>query len=149
VAAASKAPPFLALLAASMGSLLPLLRFLGRLRVENGRVDLKRCSLLPIVSLARGLALRVGSTERSTPGRLRDAVSAERLSSSDASALIELHECTMTLVLGQQLRDLEEGVRPSSRVAMNALSKAEARRLAGQLKHLEQVMENARGAMSA
>lgn len=149
VAAAAKAPPFLALLAASMGGLLPLLGFFGRLRAGNGRVDLKRCSLLPIVSLARGLALRVGSTERSTPGRLRDAVSAGRLSESDASELIELHERTMTLVLGQQLRDLEEGVRPSSRVALSALGKAQARALARQLRRLEQVMENARGAMSA
>lgn len=149
VAAASRSPPFLALLAASMLGLLPLLGLFGRLRGEGGRVDLKRCSLLPIVSLARGLALRVGSTERSTPGRLRDAASAGRLSESDARELIELHERTMTLVLAQQLRDLEEGVRPSSRVPLGALGKAEARSLARQLRRLEQVMENARGAMSA
>jgi DNA polymerase-3 subunit epsilon/CBS domain-containing protein len=149
VAAASKSPPFLALLAASLDSLLPLLGLFGRLRAEGGRIDLKRCSLLPIVSLARGLALRVGSTERSTPGRLRDAASGGRLSESDAAELIELHARTMTLVLEQQLRDLDEGVRPSSRVALAALGKAEARSLAQQMRRLEQVMDNARAAMSA
>lgn len=149
VAAASQSRPFLGLLAASLGGLLPLLGLFGRLRSDGGRIDLKRCSLLPIVSLARGLALRVGSTERSTPGRLRDAASAGRLSEADAAELVELHERTMTLVLGQQLRDLEEGVRPSNRVALSALGRAEARALAQQLRRLEQVVENARAAMSA
>lgn len=148
VEAASKTPPFLALLAAAARDLLPLLGHFGRLRANNGRVDLKRCGLLPIVSVARALALRVGSTQRSTPDRLRDAAEAGRLSQADAALLVELHAQLMTLVLGQQLIDLEEGVRPSSRVDVKTLRRPEARSLARQLRRLEYVVQELGGAIA-
>ncbi|MEX2197253.1 MAG: DUF294 nucleotidyltransferase-like domain-containing protein [Burkholderiales bacterium] len=147
VEAASKAPPFLALLATAAHGLLPLLGHFGRLRTDNGRVDLKRCGLLPIVSVARALALRVGSMEHSTPGRLRDATADGRLSEPDAAHLIELHAQTMTLVLRQQLIDLDAGVRPSSRVAVKSLRRGEVKHLARQLRRLEDIVQELSAAM--
>ena len=148
VEAASKAPPFLALLATAAHSLLPLLGHFGRLRTDNGRVDLKRCGLLPVVSMARALALRVGSTEHSTPGRLRDAALDGRLSEPDAALLLELHAQAMTLVLRQQLIDLEAGVRPSSRVELKSLQRGEAKHLARQLRRLEDIVQDLSAAMA-
>ena len=148
VAAASRTPPFLALLAASISALLPLLGYFGRLRTAEGRVDLKRCGILPIVSVARALALRVGSTERTTQGRLRDAAAAERLSQADAAFLLELHAELMSLVLRQQLTDLEEGVRTSNHVALKLMRRGEARALARQLRRLEEILQSLGSAMA-
>ncbi len=142
VLAASHAPPFLALLGTSISALLPLLGFLGRLRMKDGRVDLKRCGILPIVSVARVLALRIGATERSTPGRLREAAAAERLSQTDAAVLLELHALLMSLVLRQQLADLEDGVRPSNNVSLKLLRRDEAKALARELRRLEQILQS-------
>ncbi len=125
VEAASATPPFLALLGESVDALAPRFTLFGRLRAENGRVDVKRDGLLPLVSLARTLALRIGSTARATPERLRDAAAAGRLSEGDAAALIETHAAFLTWMLHQQLIDLERGIPPSSRVEIKTLSKRE------------------------
>jgi signal-transduction protein with cAMP-binding, CBS, and nucleotidyltransferase domain len=148
VGAASRTPPFLALMAASVGALLPLLGYFGRLRTVNGRVDLKRCGILPIVSVARALALRIGSTERTTQGRLREASAAGRLSQADATVLLELHAELMTLVLRQQLADLEEGVRISNYVALKLMRRDEARALARRLRRLEEIVQGLGSAMA-
>lgn len=149
VDAAAHAPPFLALMAQSIGSLMPLLGYFGRLRWQDGRVDLKRCGILPIVSIARALSLRMGSTERTTQGRLREAAAAERLSQADAAVLLELHSGLMSLVLRQQLTDLDEGVRPSNSVSLKTMRRNEARDLARQLRRLEEILQGLGSAMAA
>lgn len=148
VDAAARAPQFLALLATAAHDFLPLLGYFNRLRVEGGRVDLKRCTLLPIVSVARALALRVGSTAHSTPERLRDAAAAGRLSQSDSALMVELHAQAMTLILGQQLIDLEAGVRPSGRVELKSLRRGEAKHLARQLRRLEDIVQELSASMA-
>jgi DNA polymerase-3 subunit epsilon/CBS domain-containing protein len=148
VHAASKAPVFLALLAASIAGLEPLLGTFGRMRAVEGRVDLKRWGTLPIVGMARALALRIGSTERSTQGRLRDAAAAGRLPDSDAQLLIDLHASLMTIILTQQLEDLHSGIRPSSRVSLRGMARGEIRDLAGQLRRLEHILRALQGIMS-
>jgi signal-transduction protein with cAMP-binding, CBS, and nucleotidyltransferase domain len=148
VDAAARAPQFLALLATAAHDFLPLLGYFNRLRVAGGRVDLKRCALLPIVSVARALALRVGSTAHSTPERLRDAAAAGRLSQTDAALVVELHVQAMSLILGQQLSDLEAGVRPSGRVELQSLRRGEAKHLARQLRRLEDIVQELSAAMA-
>ncbi len=148
VAAASRTPPFIALLAEWVGGLRPPLGMFGALRTKEGRVDLKRGGLMPIVSIARTLALRVGSTARATPDRLRDAAAAGRLAESDATTLAGIHADLMTRVLRQQLIDLEEGVRPSSRVAVNGQSRNAVRSLARQLRTLDEIMNGLRSAVA-
>jgi DNA polymerase-3 subunit epsilon/CBS domain-containing protein len=148
IEAASGSPPFLALLAQSVQGVAPRVGFFGGLPSEEGRVDLKREGLLPLVSLARTLALRAGAASRATPERLRDAAAYGNLPKGDAEALIELHEELLTLVLRQQLADLQEGVRPSGRVALKELERHEQRRLTSGLKRLETVVGEIRSAIS-
>ncbi|MDX1431207.1 MAG: DUF294 nucleotidyltransferase-like domain-containing protein [Gammaproteobacteria bacterium] len=140
VEAASRSPTFTALLAKSVASMSMPIDFFGRLRAQEGRVDLKIGGLLPLVSLARALALRSGSTARATPERLRDARAAGRIAAGDASTMIEIHVDLMTMMLRQQLADLDSGVRPSSRVSLKLLEREEQRRLTRALKRLENIL---------
>ena len=148
VAAAEKMPSFIALLGESIAARGSPLGLFGRLRTENGRVDLKRCGLLPLVGFARTLALRVGSTALSTPDRLRDAAVAGRLSDTDAELLILIQRDLMNLVLAQQLADLDAGLRPSARVEVRRLGRGATRRLAKQLRRLDEIVQTLRGAVS-
>ena len=110
---ARRAPAFIALLAESVAAMSPAVGLFGRLRANHGRVDLKIGGLLPLVGIARTLALRVGSRARSTPERIQDASAAGRVSSSDAETLVRIHESLLTSILEQQLEDLSAGVPPS------------------------------------
>jgi len=148
VGAASRTPTFLALLAEWVGGLRPPLGMFGTLRSKEGRVDLKRGGLMPIVSIARTLALRVGSTASATADRLRDAASGGRLSDADAATLAGIHADLMTRVLRQQLIDLEAGVRPSSRVAVNGQPRTAVRSLARQLRTMDEILNGLRSAVA-
>ena len=148
VGAAAHARPFLALMARSVSEIAPSLRPLGGLRTEDGRVDLKRGALLPLVGLARALALRIGSSERSTPGRLQAVLAAGRIAPPDAAFLIGLHSKVLGLVLRQQLSDLADGVRPSGRVATAPLGRSGARALAGELRALRDMLGGLQAAVA-
>jgi DNA polymerase-3 subunit epsilon/CBS domain-containing protein len=148
VRAASHTPPFTNLLAEWVSTLRPPLGLFGMLKTVEGRIDLKRGGLLPLVGIARALALRAGSSARSTPDRLRDAAAAGRLVESDAATLIEMHADFLDIVLRQQLWDLEDGVRPSSRVVLKRLGKEGARRLRAHLGRLDEILGGLGGAIS-
>ena len=139
---ASRAAPFLGLLAESVAGKVPAVGFFGRLRTEEGgRIDLKRGGLLPLVGLARTLALRLGSTARATPERLQDAVAAGRLAEADAQVLVRVQAQLMELILRQQLRDLGEGRRPGTSVAIDGIARQEARALAQSLRRLDDTLQ--------
>ena len=145
VAAASHSAPFLNLMAQSVQTFAPRLGFFGRLPVKEGRVDMKRDGLLSLVSLARALALRIGSTACTTPDRLREASAADRIAEGDAERLIALHAQILDVILGQQIRDLAVHRPPSSQVDLKALDRRDATRLTDGLKNLDQVVRNATG----
>ncbi len=148
VEAASRTPPFLSLMAQSVRSFAPRFAMLGQLRVEDGRADLKRDGLLPLVSFARALALRIGSTAHATPDRLRDAADAGRIGGREAETLIEIHVELLSLILQQQLIDLRDGIRPSSRVAVKALPREVKTRLKDRLHRLAAIVEDVRSVMT-
>lgn len=148
VEAASRTPPFLSLMAASVRSFAPRFAMFGQLLLEDGRADLKRDGLLPLVSFARALALRIGSTAHSTPDRLRDAADAGRIGARDAETLIEIHVELLSLILQQQLIDLRDGIRPSSRVAIKALPREVRGRLKDRLHRLAAIVEDVRSVMA-
>lgn len=148
VAAASRQPRFLALLADATSAARPSLGPFGRLRTRDGRIDLKLGGLLPLVGFARTLALRVGSAARGTPERLRAAAASGRLAPADVDALVGIHARLVMLVLRQQLADLAAGVRPSGRVSSAALTRDETRRLREDLSRLDDIVQEAQRAVS-
>jgi DNA polymerase-3 subunit epsilon/CBS domain-containing protein len=141
---ASQHPAFLALLAASVQAFTPRFGLFGKLLSDEGRIDLKRNGLLPLVGFARALALRIGSTTRPTPERIQDAVRAGRLGDHDAALLVETHATLMSYVLRQQLIDIEAGVVPSNRVAFATLSRDERDDLRGRLHSLDAIVGQVR-----
>ncbi|HZM36826.1 MAG TPA: DUF294 nucleotidyltransferase-like domain-containing protein [Burkholderiales bacterium] len=139
---ASRSAPFLGLLAESVAAKVPAVGLFGRLRTEDGgRIDLKRGGLLPLVGLARTLALRIGSSAHATPDRLQDAVTAGRLADSDAQLLVGVQSRLTELILRQQLNDLAEGRKPGTRVETGALSRQQARELARSLRRLDDTLQ--------
>ena len=148
MAAAAQSRTFLALLAESVGNLSPSVGLFGTLRTQAGRIDLKLGALLPLVGLARTVALRCGSPELSTPDRLQAAAAAGRIVESAARTLIEAHADLMELVLSQQLADLAAGVRPSARVAVAPFGRERRRRLARELRRLEEMLQGLQRAVS-
>lgn len=90
----------------------------GRLRTEDGRIDLKLHGLRPIVSSARLLALRHGVAERTTHARLEGVRDLGVGGASDLSAAIDIHERVLGLILRAQLADIAAGRRPSNRVPL-------------------------------
>jgi DNA polymerase-3 subunit epsilon/CBS domain-containing protein len=147
LAVASRVPSFIALLAESVVASRPAIGPFG-VKAREGRVDLKMGGLLPLVGFARALALRVGSPARATPERLRAAVQAGRLPEADARDLMRIHANLLSLVLRQQLADLEQGLRPSGRVSKAMVGGEGWRALASDLRHLDEILQGLRGAVS-
>lgn len=147
ITAAADSPAFLSLLAESVQRVAPRLSFFGRLPGEEGRLDLKRDGLLPLVSLARTLALSVGTTARTTSERLRAAAAFGNLPDGDSEALVRLHQQLLSWVLRQQLLDLDEGLRPSGRVEGRRLASSERKDLAAGLKRLNAIVGELQGLM--
>ena len=127
---------FTGLMAQSVQMFAPRFSMFGKLPVEDGRINLKRDGLLPLVSFARAIALRIGSTSRATPERLRDAIVAGRLAEGDTERMIDLHRLLLTCILDQQLQDIEAGLPLSSRVNAKSLSRKNYSELMKGLKHL-------------
>ena len=148
VEAARESPAFIALLADSVAAMSPPIGMFGRLRAHEGRVDLKLGGLLPLVGIARTLALRIGSRARSTPERIQDAAAAERVTPSDAAALVRVHRSLLTLVLQQQLDDLAAGVPPSSRIAVGRLTRSDRRSLVRDLGILDDTLRLLRSSIA-
>jgi len=148
VEAARGSPAFIALLAESVAAMSLPIGMLGRLRARDGRVDLKLGGLLPLVGIARTLALRIGSRARSTPERIQDAAAAGRVSPSDAATLVRIHRSLLTLVLRQQLEDLASGVSPSGRIASGRLVRSEQRSLARDLRTLDDTLKVLRSSIA-
>ncbi len=98
------------------------LNWLGRPRLDNGRIDLKKGGLMPIFSAARVAALTHGIAKRSTPERLEALRELDVVDAALIGRLIEAHRILLGAILGQQLRDLPAGIKLSNRVAPAEMS---------------------------
>ncbi len=121
--------PFLARLAATALEFRPPLTLFRTLREDEGGVDLKKGGLMPISGLARAYGLESGSAATNTLDRLSAAEQAGLLPGEDAENLREAYGFLLQLRLKQQLRDLDAGYQPGSRVALESLSAMERRQL--------------------
>ncbi len=84
----------------------PPLGMFGRIRVDRGRLDLKRAGIAGIVLLARLYALAAGSTVRPTVDRLAAAAAGGTLSLGGAARLTDAYRVLLDLRLrhGNDLR---------------------------------------------
>ena len=130
VGAAKSAQRFLSHLARGALDFYPPLGFFNRLRSDNGKVDLKKSSITPIVGLARVAALAAGSRERSTLARLDvAAASGLVLSAGDATALAEIFPSLFEHRLRAQLAALAAKTTVDHSVRLKDLSVLQRRHL--------------------
>ncbi len=92
---------------------------LGR---REDRLDLKTHAVLPIVNLARWVALSQGSAELPTVERLRAGAGSSILPQAQADTLVEVFDVLQRLRLRYQLREQADGHRVGNVVAMDRLS---------------------------
>lgn len=127
--AAGHSPTFLYQLAAATDDVPRATDLLGRLRTREGRIDLKRYGLFPIVTAARVVALAWGSTATATDTRLADAAAKGAFSDDAARSLIDARGVIVEAILDQQLEDIAAGRIPDNRVDPRRLSRRATSRL--------------------
>jgi CBS domain-containing protein len=126
----------------------PPLGFFNRIRSDNGKVDIKRGGIVPIVSLARAAALAAGSQERSTLERLVTAGNSGLLfKREDAGLLAETFEFLLHVRLRQQLTALQTNQPIDHKVRLNALSALEHRHLKEAFVTIRQVQDDVRASL--
>ena len=108
-------PDFVARLARTATDFTPPLGRRGRLATDDdGRIDLKRRGIIPIVNLARFHAIAAGVTVSSTLERLTATQAAGQLTAEAASELREVFELILRLRLEQQVAQVERGEEPGN-----------------------------------
>lgn len=131
--------PFAKLLGDRLGDFGSAFGMFGRIKALDGRIDLKKYGLFPIVSCARALAIRHDVRHRQTRLRLEGLIARGIGHDEGLRALLDAHVFLLTVLLAQQSRDLSEGVPVSNNVAINALSPTRQARLKLALRTVESV----------
>lgn len=129
VAGAPRQAAFLAHMARNAVGFRPPLGAFRRVRSEAGGVDLKKGGLMPIVSLARVLALEAGTSARATLSRLSLAADGGDVSRAGAETLAEAFRFFFRLRLAAQLRAARAGEPLDNRVRLEVLTPLERRHL--------------------
>lgn len=135
---------FAKLLLDSVESPAPVRTWLGGLRTQDGRIDLKRSGLLPLVSAIRALAICHRITARSTSERLAEIRNLGIGMDIDLEALSEAQSVFLDLILRQQLFDIETGQPPGNAIEVKPLTRRDRARLHEALGAVEHVDEMAR-----
>ena len=148
VHAAGRSPAFLRLLAAAGEHVPKSTNLLGRLRTHEGRIDLKKYGLFPIVAGARAAALAWGSMATGTDARLTEAAAKGAFAEESAHSLIEARATIVEAILDQQLEDAAAGVPPSNRVDPRRLGRSAVSRLRNALGIAAQTPELVHDALS-
>lgn len=135
---------FAKLLTETTADFQPPISMFGGLQTDNGRVDLKRGGLLPIVSAARVLAIRHHIPVHTTPGRLDGVRRLGIGSSGDLEHLINVHRSVVDQILRQQVVDIGAGIPPSNKVDVGRLSRLQRTELRNRLKSISHLTEMVR-----
>jgi DNA polymerase-3 subunit epsilon/CBS domain-containing protein len=133
-AAAKGETAFAKLLVEASGPFPAGLNWFGGLLAKQGRIDLKKTGLFPIVSTARALAICHHVTKRSTPDRLAGIKALGIGMETDLDAVEEAHALLLDLILRQQIEDAEVGRPPSNAVEIRRLSRRDKERLRAALR---------------
>ena len=110
---------------------------LGGYRLENGRLDLKKHGLFPIVASARTLAIRHNVRANSTKARLEGLADLDIGGATDIAAMLTGHAFLLSVLLKQQGHDLQAGIAVSNRVDIARLDKRQRSELKELLKSIQ------------
>lgn len=147
VGAAKSEKLFLSHLARGALDFYPPLGFFNRLRSENGKIDLKKGAIAPIVGLARVAAIAAGARERSTLERLEIAkTSSSLLSRDDATTLADIFPMLFQLRLSAQLSARASKASIDHNVRLADLTELQRRHLKEALVIIKQIQNGVRAA---
>ena len=146
--AAGRSPLFLRLLAAELDGMHSALGFFGLLRTRQGRFDIKSGGFLPIVTAARVMALKHGVDAPATRNRLLALADRGALNPEDAANLARAHDFLIQRLLDQQIADIPNGLKLSTRVDPRQIDPALKAPLRGALRLADLAAEIVRGALS-
>jgi CBS domain-containing protein len=146
---AARSRPFLVMLTGDLGESAAALGFFGSFRTKEGRLDLKRYGLLPIVAGARMLALSLGTMATSTVDRLEAARSAGIVNDEDADTLEQAQSLFLGCILQQQLIDIAAGLAPTVKVDVRRLKGSLRRQIKEALRRTAIIQRLVQDALSA
>lgn len=149
VAKAAVSAPFLHALAATVADTDPLGLF-NRFKLVDGRLDLKRNGLWPIVNTVRLISLKHGIDATSTRDRLQALCEGGHMACEEAQGLIAIHELIARILLKRQAVLARTGDVGAKRnmVDPGILSREERRRLKEAFKRLKALNWVIRNALS-
>ncbi|MBB4004526.1 DUF294 nucleotidyltransferase-like domain-containing protein [Aurantimonas endophytica] len=131
-------PAFAKLLGEQIVAGTPFTMF-GSLQLEEGRFDIKKHGLFPIVAAARTLAIRNDVRAAGTRDRLEGLMARGIGGERDMKAMAEGHDLLLRLALAQQTRDIYAGIAVSNRVELAALSREQQKDLKQLVRRLQAV----------
>jgi CBS domain-containing protein len=150
LAKGGKSPPFLHILAASTADMKVPLGLFGQFTTQEGRVDIKLHGMMPLVGAVRVLALKhkIGAT--ATGERLMKLAEGGHMPEGEAKSLADLHDFLLSLMIRQQLENLQAGLSPSNKIDPRTLAAGEKARLKAGFKQIHAlgwVLQNALSSM--
>jgi signal-transduction protein with cAMP-binding, CBS, and nucleotidyltransferase domain len=134
---ASRSAFFLRYLAQNVAGMDGSIGLFGTLVTVNGRLNLKKFGLLPLVSAARLRAIRAHILQTGTDDRFAALHEAGALHEDDLRDFIEVREIMLRTMLEQQLGDIAIGIPPSARIDPKCFDKRTRARLRWALKRLQ------------
>lgn len=142
-------PAFAKLLGERAGDFGSAFTIFGNIRSIDGRIDLKKYGLFPIVSVARALAIRHDVRRRSTHNRLEGLLALNLGEERSLRGLLDAQELFLALMLAQQSQDLHAGVPVSNRIALDRLTASQTDKLKAALRTVETIPSVFRALMGA
>lgn len=131
--------PFAKLLGETLSSMPDPFTMFGGIKAEGNRLDLKKHVLFPVSAAARTLAIRHNVACHSTRQRL-DGLIAEGVGGEiDFANLLEAQELAFQLVLENQSRDIEAGLKATNFIDLGALDRAKRNELKEALQHISAI----------
>jgi CBS domain-containing protein len=116
-------PQFMRLIARTATGYPVALRFRSQLATDDdGRIDIKRGAIVPLVNLVRYHALAAGVTISSTPDRIDAAAAAGGLAGDDATVLAEAYDVITRVRFEHHEALIAAGEPPDNRVDPGALT---------------------------
>lgn len=121
----------------------------GALRAQNNKLDLKSHILFPVSALARALAIRHNIARHSTLDRIQGLIEQDLGGQGDLAGLLHAHGFALSLVLDNQGRDIENGLKPANFIDLAGLSRDQTGKLKDALRRMRIIPDLARQLMFA
>ena len=141
---AARQPQFLKSIAKSVTNQIGGIGLFGKFKIVNGRFQLKKHMLLPLIEVMRVLAISHSLPHRNSYERAKQLFEMRAVPAEILQLAEDIQFC-MRLVLRQQIYDISEGLPPVTDISLEQLSKSEQKLLktiSGRVQRLDQLLQD-------